>query len=105
MFFRGNYPIRWIRDSDLRRAFWSSKPEIFNTDQGVQLTPGGFIALLNGKEVKISMDGWGRISDNFFVERLWRMVKYEEIYLHEYLTAGEAKPGNLFLVIPHREAG
>jgi putative transposase len=58
------------------------KPDIFNTDQGSQFTSDEFTSLLLGKEIKISMDGKGRAIDNIFIERLWRSVKYEHIYLH-----------------------
>lgn len=60
------------------------KPEIFNTDQGSQFTSNYFINLLKSNEVKISMDGKGRAIDNIFIERLWRSVKYENIYLRVY---------------------
>jgi len=60
------------------------KPEIFNTDQGSQFTGRAFTKILKENEIKISMDGKGRALDNIMVERLWRSVKYEEIYLHEY---------------------
>lgn len=61
-------------------------PEIFNTDQGVQYTSEAFIAVLNGYEVKISMDGKGRWIDNVVVERLSCSVKYEDVYFHAYET-------------------
>ena len=60
------------------------KPEIFNTDQGVQFTSEGFTQVLKSHEVQISMDGRGRAIDNIFIERLWRTVKYENVYLHAY---------------------
>jgi len=75
----------------LREALWTSRPEIFNTDQGMQFASQEFTALLQDCEVRISMDGRGRVYDNIFVERLWRTVKYEEVYLHEYRTVSEAK--------------
>ncbi len=77
----------------LRKALWTSRPEIFNTDQGVQFSSQEFTGLLQDCEIKISMDGRGRVYDNIFVERLWRTVKYEEVYLHEYRTVSEAKQG------------
>jgi putative transposase len=58
------------------------KPEIMNTDQGSQFTSEVFTSLLKGNQIKISMDGKGRAIDNIFIERLWRSVKYEHIYLH-----------------------
>jgi len=63
------------------------KPEIFNTDQGAQFTSKAFTGRLQAKGIKISMDGKGRALDNIFVERLWRSLKYEEIYLKEYSSA------------------
>lgn len=67
------------------------RPEIFNTDQGAQFTSAEFIATLKAHEIRISMDGRGRWRDNVFVERLWRSVKYEEVYLHAYNTVSEAR--------------
>ena len=67
------------------------RPEIFTTDQGAQFTSEGFTGLLEGNGTKISMDGRGRYLDNVFIERLWRTVKYEEIYLKAYETVREAK--------------
>jgi putative transposase len=66
-------------------------PEIFNTDQGSQFTTEDFTQPLEAKGVRVSMDGKGRWIDNVFVERLWRSVKYEEIYLHAYATPREVK--------------
>jgi putative transposase len=66
-------------------------PEIFNTDQGSQFTDEDFTAVLAAKGVRISMDGKGRWIDNVFVERLWRSVKYESIYLHAYETPREVR--------------
>ena len=68
----------------LRAALRRGTPEIFNSDQGAQFTSQEFTDVLSGKGVKISMDGRGRAFDNIFVERLWRTVKYEEVYLHDY---------------------
>jgi len=75
----------------LKRALELSKPEIFNSDQGAQFTSEEFTAALEEAEVRISMDGRGRLYDNIFVERLWRTVKYEEVYLHDYRTVQEAR--------------
>jgi len=75
----------------LRRAFQISKPGIFNTDQGPQFTSTEFTGLVESEGVKVSMDGRGRVYDNIFIERLWRSVKYEEVYLHEYATVAEAR--------------
>jgi len=66
-------------------------PEIFNTDQGSQFTDQDFTKPLETEGVRVSMDGKGRWIDNVFVERLWRSVKYEEIYLHAYETVGEVR--------------
>src|SRR5437868_1929296 len=69
------------------------RPEIFNTDQGSQFTSDDFTATLKRHGVTISMDGKGRCMDNIFVERLWRSLKYEEVYLNAYATVAEAKAG------------
>jgi putative transposase len=69
------------------------KPEIFNTDQGSQFTSLDFIKLLKDAEISISMDGKGAWRDNVFVERLWRSIKYEEVYLHAYKSVPEARAG------------
>lgn len=66
-------------------------PEIFNTDQGSQFTSEGFTSLLSSRGVAISMDGRGRWMDNVFIERLWRSVKYEEVYLKAYESIPEAR--------------
>jgi Integrase core domain. len=68
-------------------------PEIFNTDQGCQFTSFGFTGLLKDNGVRISMDGRGCRRDNIMVERLWRTLKYENIYLHAYETRSEARSG------------
>ena len=67
------------------------RPEIFNTDQGSQFTSAGFTGLLLGNAIAVSMDGRGAWRDNVFVERLWRSVKYEEVYLRAYGSVGEAR--------------
>ena len=68
-------------------------PEIFNTDQGSQFTSEAFTGVLKAAKVKISMDGKGRWVDNVFIERLWRSLKYEEVYLKAYESAAEAREG------------
>ena len=68
-------------------------PEIFNTDQGSQFTSLAFTKLLKHHDIRISMDGKGSWRDNVFVERLWRSVKYEEVYLKAYETVSEVKVG------------
>ena len=77
----------------LEEALGKGRPEVFNTDQGSQLTGEGFTGLLEQHGVRISMDGKGRYSDNIFVERLWRPVKYEEVYLKAYSNGREAGVG------------
>jgi putative transposase len=77
----------------LKNALESSKPEILNSDQGVQFTNDEFTSCLKEKDIRISMDGRGRAHDNIFIERLWRTVKYEEVYLKEYETVKEAISG------------
>ena len=79
--------------SALDRALIFSNPEIFNTDQGSQFTSTDFTGRLECKGIAISMDGRGRVFDNIFIERLWRTVKYEEVYLHDYQNVREAKEG------------
>ena len=69
------------------------KPDIFNTDQGSQFTSAAFTGTLAAAGVRISMDGRGRWMDNVFIERLWRSLKYEDIYLKGYADGGEAKAG------------
>jgi len=69
------------------------RPEIFNTDQGAQFTSDAFTGVLKEAGIDISMDGKGRWIDNVFVERLWRSVKYEEVYLKAYETVAEARAG------------
>lgn len=68
-------------------------PEIFNTDQGSQFTSTDFIAVLKQNDIKISMDGKGRWMDNVFIERLWRSVKYEDVYLKDYRTVVALRQG------------
>ena len=75
----------------LERALAISQPEIFNSDQGAQYTGEAFTGRLKKANVQISMDGRGRVYDNIFVERLWRSIKYEEVYLHDYQTVTAAR--------------
>lgn len=74
----------------LNAALAEGKPEIFNSDQGSQFTSIEFTDRLKAASVQISMDGRGRALDNIFIERLWRSVKYEEVYLNDYATVPEA---------------
>lgn len=75
----------------LDEALEQQQPEIFNSDQGSQFTATAFTSRLEASGVAISMDGRGRAIDNVFIERLWRSVKYEEVYLKDYADAWEAK--------------
>jgi putative transposase len=68
-------------------------PEIFNTDQGVQFTSAAFLDELETRDVRISMDGKGRFLDNIFIERLWRSLKYEEVFIKAYASVAEARRG------------
>jgi putative transposase len=77
----------------LEDALRAGKPEVFNTDQGVQFTAAAFTGRLESAGVAVSMDGRGRALDNVFVERLWRSVKYEDIYIRGYETVPELDRG------------
>ena len=79
-----------FRIGSLERALQRSRPKIFNTDQGVQFTNNEFTGQLEQNGIAISMDGRGRALDNIFVERLWRSVKYEEVYINDYDTVLDA---------------
>jgi putative transposase len=69
----------------------NEKPEVFNTDQGSQFTSEAFTRRLKENGIRISMDGRGRWRDNVFVERIWKSIKYEEVYLHAYASVSEAR--------------
>ena len=84
-----NFCIEALQDAFSRFGI----PEIFNTDQGAQFTADSFTRLLRDRGIKISMDGKGRCIDNVFVERLWRSLKYEEVYLNPYDSLGEGRLG------------
>jgi putative transposase len=77
----------------LRGALREEKPEVFNTDQGAQFTARAFTSVVEEARVQISMDGKGRALDNVFVERLWRSVKYEDIYLNNYSNVVDLEMG------------
>jgi putative transposase len=79
-------------------------PEIFNTDQGSQFTSVEFLNVLRRRQIEISMDGRGCWRDNVFVERLWRSVKYEEVYLHAYNSVSDLRAGltRYFHFVNHR---
>ena len=77
----------------LDRALRRGRPEIFNSDQGPQFTSEKFTGKLEARQIAVSMDGRGRCFDNIFVERLWRSLKYEEVYLKDYTSVAEARAG------------
>ena len=77
----------------VEEAFDYGHPGIFNSDQGVQFTSNDFTQKLLANNIQISMDGRGRVFDNIFIERLWRTVKYDNIYVHEYRTITDVKLG------------
>lgn len=77
----------------LEQALQQGRPEIFNSDQGCQFTSTAFIERLKAAGVRISMDGRGRVFDNIFIERLWRTVKYEYIYLHTHRDGSDLEEG------------
>lgn len=94
------YVVSWELDLTLElpfvlaaveRALAQATPQIWNSDQGSHFTSPQYLALLQAADVQISMDGKGRALDNIFTERLWRTVKYEEVYLHSYSTPREAR--------------
>ncbi len=88
----------------LEEALGKGRPEIFNTDQGAQFTSEAFTGLLLEQGIQVSMDGKGRYQDNIFVERLWRSIKYEEVYLKAYQTVAEARSGiNAYLEFYNRQ--
>ena len=88
----------------LDEALRQSKPDIFNTDQGSQFTSVAFTSVLQANQIAISMDGRGRAMDNIFIERLWRSVKYEDIYLKDYATVADLIEGleRYFAFYDHR---
>ena len=96
------YVVSWELDDSLElgfvleavaRAFVQARPDILNSDQGSQFTSPSYLQLLHRAGVRVSMDGKGRASDNIFTERLWRTLKYEEVYLHDYQTPKQARGG------------
>jgi putative transposase len=96
----GRYVLSWrvsntlegtFRREALEEALALSRPEIFNSDQGSQFTSPLFTSRLEACGVAVSMDGRGRALDNVFIERLWRSVKYEEVYLRDYSDGWEAE--------------
>lgn len=101
--WHSRYVLAWRLSTTLEPAFCTEalkealakygKPVIFNTDQGSQFTSKDFISVLKNNNIKISMDGRGRALDNVFVERLWRTVKYENVYLKDYGSVSECHNG------------
>lgn len=90
--------------SAVDKALEVATPQIWNSDQGCHFTSPQYVERLLERGVRISMDGKGRALDNVFVERLWRSVKYEEVYLHEYDTPKEARQGmNRYLTLYNNE--
>ena len=87
----GRRPRARARLAAAKRALTTATPTIWNSDQGSQFTSQEYLALLTTAEVRISMDGRGRALDNIFTERLWRTIKYEEVYLHSYESPREAR--------------
>jgi putative transposase len=96
------YVIAWELDQTLEmpfvllavdRAIANGQPEILNSDQGVHFTSPQYVQKLLDAQIRVSMDGRGRAMDNIFTERLWRSIKYEEIYLHDYDSPREARQG------------
>ena len=100
--WHSRYVLSWRLSNSMEESFciealeealaWQC-PEIFNSDQGVQFTSKSFTSRLEDRRVAISMDGRGRVFDNIFIERLWRTVKYEDIYLKDYETVPELRHG------------
>ena len=98
MDWHSRYVMAWGLSNTLETGFCAEalgqgRPEVFNTDQGSQFTSREFTQILQDHSVKISMDGRGRYQDNILVERLWRTVKYEEVYLKAYANGLEARRG------------
>jgi putative transposase len=94
------YVLSWEISVTLDTSFWldaldralqKASPEIFNNDQGVQFTSTEFVNRLKAADIRISWDGRGRALDNIFVERLWRSVKYEEVYIKDYQSVPDAR--------------
>jgi putative transposase len=101
--WHSRYVLSWQLSNSLDNSFCLAaldealllygKPEIFNSDQGCQFTSSSFTEKLKAAGIRISMDGRGRVFDNIFVERLWRTVKYENVYIHGYQGMTEARLG------------
>lgn len=100
--WHSRYVVSWSLDQSLEipfvlqavdQALAIAQPEIWNSDQGSHFTSDQYLDRLKAAQVKISMDGRGRALDNIFAERLWRSLKYEEVYLHEYASPRQARQG------------
>lgn len=100
--WHSRYVVSWELDQTLElpfvlqaleRALARATPQMMNSDQGSHFTSPPYLEQLLQKDIAISMDGRGRALDNIFTERLWRSVKYEEVYLHEYGSPKEARHG------------
>lgn len=100
--WHSRYVVSWELDQSMEldfvlravnRALGKAKPEIFNSDQGSQFTSQAYRRVLEEAEVRMSMDGKGRCFDNIFTERLWRTVKYEDVYIKSYTTPRETRLG------------
>ena len=96
------YVISWSLSTSLEvdfcldaldKAMNMGCPEIFNTDQGSQFTSAAFTGMLKTQNIQISMDGRGRVFDNIFTERLWRSLKYEDVYIKDYQSVPEGRKG------------
>ena len=96
------YVVAWELSNSMDTSFclsaldWAlrtAQPEIFNSDQGAQFTSDAFTGRLESRGITISMDGRGRVIDNIFIERLWRSVKYEEVFIHDYMEMADATAG------------
>ena len=94
MDWHSRYVLAWrLSNTLLEEALSKGRPQIFNTDQSSQFTSEAFTSMLLAQGVQVSMDGRGRCMDNVFVERLWRSIKYEEVYLKAYQNGTEARKG------------
>jgi putative transposase len=98
--WHSRYVVSWELDQTLEmpfvlscvdRALETAAPEIWNSDQGSHFTSPSYLERLISRNIQVSMDGKGRATDNIFTERLWRSLKYEEVYLNEYETPRQAK--------------
>jgi putative transposase len=82
-----DFCVEALQDAIIRHG----QPDIFNTDQGVQFTSAGFLDELESRGIRVSMDGKGRFLDNIFIERLWRSLKYEDVFIKAYGSVAQAR--------------